>query len=262
MRMRLSNGLALGYRSSGVGRVLVLLHPVGTRGEFWSGVVEQLRDEHRCISIDLRGCGESDTPGAKFTIDDLADDVIELLRVQGLTGAVVIGCSMGGMVAQGVALKAPELLSGMVLTGTLHTQTPERRGIPLQRAQDALAGMPPLIEDTLARWFPPEFARANAGTVERVRQWLIELDPVVFSWSWEAIAGLAYGERLRGVAVPALLVRGTEDAAGRAMPEMAQLLQRAQFVEMAQAGHMAPMEQPHAFAELVRGFIAHEIEGR
>jgi len=102
----------------------------------------------------------------------------------------------------------------------------------LQRAQDALGGMS------------------------------LELDPVVFFWSWEAIAGLAYGEQLRQIAIPALLVRGTEDAAGRAMPEMAQLLQRAQFFEMPKAGHMAPMEQPQAFAELVRDFIAHEIEGR
>jgi len=90
----------------------------------------------------------------------------------------------------------------------------------------------------------------------------LELDPVVFFWSWEAIAGLAYGEQLRQIAIPALLVRGTEDAAGRAMPEMAQLLQRAQFFEMPKAGYMAPMEQPQAFAELVRDFIAHEIEGR
>lgn len=259
MRFRLSNGLALGYRSRGVGRVLVLLHPIGTRAEFWHGLVACMSDRYRCISIDLRGYGESDTPAAKFTLDELADDVLELLRAQGIHDAIAVGCSMGGMVAQGMLLKAPELFSGMILTGTLHTQTPERRGIPLQRAHDALRGMPPVIEETLKRWFPADYLAAGGADIERVRSWLQELDPVVFSWSWEAIAGLNYGERIRAIAVPSLLIRGSEDAAGRAMPEMAQLLPNGRFIEMANAGHMAPLEQPQAMAVLLREFIAHEI---
>jgi pimeloyl-ACP methyl ester carboxylesterase len=96
--------------------------------------------------------------------------------------------------------------------------------------------------------------------VLRVRRWLLELDPVVFSWSWEAIAGLSYGERLRDIRVPALLIRGTEDAAGRAMPEMAQLLPRGRFIEMPRAGHLAPMEQPELLATMVRDFIGTEVD--
>ncbi|MEN9717307.1 MAG: hypothetical protein RIQ99_185, partial [Pseudomonadota bacterium] len=94
--------------------------------------------------------------------------------------------------------------------------------------------------------------------VQRVRGWLQELDPVVFAWSWEAIAGLQYGERLREIAMPALLLRGTEDAAGRAMPEMARLMQRGHFLEIEGGGHMVPMEQPEAVADLDKGVRGRE----
>jgi 3-oxoadipate enol-lactonase len=259
MRFRLSSGNCLGYWIAGAGRVLVLLHPVGTRARFWQGLGAQLADRYRCLAIDLRGCGESDTPRSRFTLDDLADDVIEMLRSQELRDCVVVGCSMGGMVAQGIALKAPELLAGMVLTGTTYTQTAETRKIPLQRARDCLNGMPLVIDETLRRWFPPAFLAADGPVIKRVRSWLEELDPVVFSWSWEAIAGLDYGERLRQISLPTLLVRGTEDAAGRHMPAMAQLLSRGRFIEMPGAGHMAPMEQPDVLARLLHEFVATEI---
>jgi pimeloyl-ACP methyl ester carboxylesterase len=260
VRFRLKNGLAVGYRTSGAGRVLVLLHPVGTRAEFWDGMSACLEKEYRLLAIDLRGYGESDTPSERFTLDELADDVIELLRAQEIRDSVIVGCSMGGMVAQGMALRAPDLFSGLVLTGTIHTQTPERRHIPLQRANESLAGMPPTAGATLQRWFPAEFLAADGPVVQRVRRWLMELDPVVFSWSWEAIAGLNYGDRLREIAIPALLLRGTEDAAGRAMPEMAKLIPRGHFLEIPNGGHMVPMEQPEVVAAALREFIHAEIE--
>ncbi len=259
MRFRLSNGLAMGYRTSGAGRVLVLLHPIGTGGQFWDEMSAHLVGNYRCLAVDFRGYGDSDTPATKFTLDDLADDVIEFLRAQEIRDCVVIGCSMGGMVAQGIALKAPELLAGLVLTGTISEQSEESRKIPLRRAVDTLKGMPPLIEETLGRWFPRDYLSANGPIVERVRGWLKELDPVVFSWGWEAIAGLNYGARLSAVSMPALLIRGSEDPAGRTMPEMAKLMRRSQFVEIAKAGHMAPMQFSKEFADLLRAFIDKDV---
>jgi 3-oxoadipate enol-lactonase len=260
MRFRLSNGLGLGYRTSGAGRVIVLLHPIGMRAEFWDDLGAYLSDQYRCIAIDLRGCGESDTPHAKFSLDDLADDVIELLRAQSIRDSVLVGCSMGGMVAQGMVLKAPDLFSGMVLNGTSSEQTAESRKVPLQRAEAALKGMTPLIEETLTRWFPRDFLIDNGPAVRRVRAWLQEFDPVIFSWGWEAIAGLAYGSRLRQVSVPTCLIRGAKDPGGQTMPEMAQIMPRGRFMELPEGGHFAPMQLPGPFSEMLRAFIATEID--
>lgn len=257
MRLRLSNGLGLAYRTRGAGRPIVLLHPVGTRGAFWEPVMDLLAERYRPIAVDFRGHGDSDTPSRKFSLDDLASDVIELLTMQGAPGAVVIGCSLGGMVTQGIALKAPELLSAVVIADTGYRQTAETRQAMVQRAAAALNGMPTVIDSTIERWFPAGFRTSQPAAVATVRQWLLEDDPVVFSWCWEAIRDLDYGERLRSIRLPALVVRGAEDASSRrdTMQELAGLLPQGRFVEMPEAGHVAPYQQPAQFVALVRDFL-------
>lgn len=262
MRLRLSNGLSLGYSTQGAGRLIVCLHPVGTRRAFWEPVMERLADRYRLVTVDFRGHGDSDTPPQGFTLDELADDVIELLNQQKASGAVVMGCSLGGMVTQGIALKAPELLSAVVIADTGYMQSEESRKAMTQRAADALRGMPTVIDTTLERWFPAACRRSNPALVEQVKTWLLEDDPVVFSWCWEAIRDLAYGQRLATIKLPALVIRGAEDASSKreTMQEMAKLLPRARYVEIPESGHVAPMQDPDRFAAAVREFLKAEVE--
>ncbi len=261
MHFRLSNGLSMAYHVRGAGRIVMFLHPIGTRAAFWDAVVERISDRYRCITVDLRGHGDSDVPNRRFSLDDLADDAIELLRMERGSGAILVGCSFGGMVAQGVALKAPELLAGIVLADTSHRQTDEGRKITQQRADDSLKGMPAMLDSTLTRWFPPRFLALDPPEVRACRTWLLDDDPVVFSWGWEAIRDLSYGERLKDIALPALVLRGSVDASTprETMQEMARLLPRARYVEIEGAGHVAPLEQPEAFATILREFLERDV---
>jgi 3-oxoadipate enol-lactonase len=263
VQLRLSSGFALGYSDGGSGRPVVFLHPVGTRRAFWAPVIDRLGSNYRSIAVDFRGHGDSDVPHDPFTLDDLADDVVALLRALKTTNVVVVGCSMGGMVAQGIALKAPELLSGMVLAGTNYMQTAESAKAMSRRAEDAQKGMAAVVDTTLSRWFPAAFHTAHPDVVEIVRGWLLEDDPVVFAWCWQAIAKLNYEAGLRKITIPALLIRGSEDASSseERMRAMSSLLLGSRFVAMPEAGHLAPLEQPEVFADLLRGFISHDIAG-
>ncbi|MGY4238358.1 3-oxoadipate enol-lactonase [Bradyrhizobium sp. USDA 4449] len=259
MQIRLSNGLAIGYQTSGTGRVMVLLHPIGTGASFWAPMMRELEREYRCIAIDLRGHGGSDTPLRRFTLDDLADDVIEMLRAQQLDDVILVGCSFGGMVAQGALLRAPELFAGAVLTGTTHVQTDESRDTLLKRAAETRLGMEPLLESTMNRWFAPGFFAQNPNSVAEVRSWLLGIDPIAFAWSWEAIAGVYYGDLLKHIKTPSLLLRGSHDPSGRTMPAMAALMQQARFVEVEGLGHMAPYEGSKKIAGLIRDFVETEV---
>jgi 3-oxoadipate enol-lactonase len=262
MHFRLSNGLALAYHVRGAGRLVMFLHTIGTRGAFWDPLVDRIEDRCRCVTVDLRGHGDSDVPRERFTLGDLADDVIELLRVEGKGDAVLVGCSLGGMVAQAVALKAPELLSALVLADTGHRQTEESRKAVLQRAEASLKGMPAMLSSTLARWFPAPFLALNGAEVESCRQWLLENDPVVFSWGWQAISELDFGDRIANIQIPTLVVRGSADASSsrETMQAMAKLLPRARYAEIEGAGHVAPLEQPHTFAELLVDFFEKDVQ--
>jgi pimeloyl-ACP methyl ester carboxylesterase len=239
----------------------MFLHPVGTRGAFWNPLVALIQKHCRCTTVDLPGHGESDVPNGRFTLSDLADDVIELLRVESRHDVVLVGCSLGGMIAQTIALKAPELLSGLVLADTGYRQTEESRKVALQRAEDSLKGMPTMMNATLERWFPAPFLFLHGDEVQACRKWLLEDDPIVFSWCWQAISELDIGDRLATIQLPTLVTRGSVDASSsrEAMQAMAKLLPHSRYAEIEGAGHVAPLEQPHAFAELLLDFFAKDL---
>jgi pimeloyl-ACP methyl ester carboxylesterase len=133
----------------------------------------------------------------------------------------------------------------------------------LQRAEDSLQGMPAMLNSTLARWFPAPFLALNGEEVEACRKWLLDDDPVVFSWGWQAIGDLDFGDRLAQIRLPTLVVRGELDASSsrQTMQAMAKLLPRARYAEIDGAGHVAPLEQPDAFADLLLDFFATELQG-
>jgi len=261
MQFRLQSHLALRYRTLGAGRTIALLHPIGVHGGFWDPVTTLLARRHRVISIDLRGHGGSDVPGRPFTLDDLAADVVELLRAVGGDRPVVAGCSLGGMVAQGMGLMAPDLAGGYVLAGTNYDLDEGGRGAMAQRAELAAQGMPRIVDTTIPRWFAESFRARDPETVARVRGWLLEADPVVHSWCWSAIRGLAYGERIKAIAAPALVVCGSEDTScpPAVSKRIAALLPRGRYAEMEGASHVAPLEQPQVFAALVEAFMATDV---
>jgi 3-oxoadipate enol-lactonase len=258
MRFRLSSGLALQYRSRGTGPVIALLHPVGLSGAFWDPVIAQLESSFRLVAVDLCGHGGSDVPGRAFSLDDMAADVIELLRAVGQPPCTLVGCSMGGMVAQGIALAAPDLVSGLVVCNASHMRSPESRAAMEKRAVDAEQGMPATIATTLARWFNAEIQASQPDIVSRCREWLLEADPVVHAWSWRAIRDLAYGPRLAEIQAPTLVVTGSDDQSTPAAvgPAMTTLIRNSQHHDFAGAGHLTPLERPAEFSRVLGDFVA------
>ncbi len=257
MRFRLSSGLALGYATRGSGRIIALLHPVGMRAAFWLPVAERLARRYRVIAVDTRGHGDSDVPSRPFTLDELADDVAELLRALAPEPSIVVGCSMGGMIAQGLALRAPELVSKLVLSNTAHTLPAGAREVMEQRAVEATKGMPAVLETTIARWFSESFRKASPDVVTHISEWLLESDPIVHATSWRAIRDLDYAPRLNRIRVPVLVLAGSADVS--TPPALAKALHaslpKASYREFAEAGHMSPLEQPALFAAWTEKFI-------
>ena len=147
MRVKLNNGLSMHYGTRGAGRPVLLLHPVGLKGAFWREVVAELEGECRLIYPDFQGHGESDAPFTPFSLADLADDMAGFLRA--LAGpALVVGCSMGGMVAQGIAVRSPDVVSGVVIANAAHLRNGQGRAVMEQRALAAEQGMPGTLDTT------------------------------------------------------------------------------------------------------------------
>lgn len=255
MRIRLGSGLSIHYKSSGAGRTVLLLHPVGVRAEFWDGVARLLASEFRIIAADTRGHGESDAPVRSFTLDDCVDDFVELLEAVGRPPALVVGCSMGGMIAQGVTARRPDLVAGLVNANTVHKRSPQSLPVFDKRAADALQGMDGVLHTTLSRWFDARACLDNPEAVVFARRCLKEADPVVHGWSWLAIRDLNFADGLRKSGVPALALAGLRDQATalEGMKAMAAEIPGCEYREI-DAGHMSPLEAPGEFAAIVRDF--------
>lgn len=255
MRFRTKSGLSIAYRSRGQGRTMVLLHPVGLCGAFWDGVAAELESEFRIITPDARGHGESDVPSEGFGHDELSDDVADLIRAVGQAPTIVAGCSMGGMTAQALSVRAPELLAGVVIANTAHRRNDQGRATMEQRAQAALKGMPTTLQTTLTRWFDADLQVLRPDLVLKARDWLLEADPVVHCWSWRAIRDLNYAERLEKMTRPAMVIAGLRDQSTpvSAMKDLAATLPDCDYREL-DTGHLAPLEQPQQFAALLRAF--------
>lgn len=244
----------LAHEVSGDGLPIVFLHPIAMRGAFWRPVAKLLKDRFRTILVDLRGHGANPHLHEPFSLDDLAADVIALVRGKGWKPAVFVGCSLGGMVAQGVAVHAPELVSGLVIANSTHRMAPQGVEVMSNRARQALDDFAGAVDSDLRRWFSPVYSQAHPETVDQARQWALANDPHVVANGWRAISGLNYEARLGSVKQPVLAVTGSLDPASP--PAQTQTIAKAfpngTYFELAGAGHFAPLEQPEAFADVVR----------
>src|SRR5438105_14455446 len=98
-------GRAVVYEAAGAGRLVVLINGLGSsRGAFWRQV-PALAERFRVVTIDNRDAGESDHAGAPYTVGEMADDVAAVIRALGVDKAHVAGISLGGMIAQELALR-------------------------------------------------------------------------------------------------------------------------------------------------------------
>ncbi len=256
MRFRLKNGLSIGYRTRGVGPTIILIPAIGCLKEMWDGVIAELEGSYRCIAMEVRGHGESDVPSGPFDMDDLSDDVIEMIRAIGGGKAIVGGCSMGGQIAQAVGVKAPDILNGIFISNTGYLRNDKIREVMEARAVACEKGMSGPIWTTLNRWFNEDYKKAHPENVKLAYEWLINADPIVHAWSWRAIKGLNFADRLVQLKVPALAIAGELDqsSAPAEVEAMAKAIPNCMYRMCEGAGHLSPVESPREYAGFLREF--------
>lgn len=249
--------LRLHGRGAGSGPLTVLLHPVGLDGSFWGGLPAALAGRRHVLSLDLAGHGASPAVQRPRPIEAYADDVAAAIRGVGDGPAEVVGLSFGGMVAQMVAIRHPDLVAALVPCGCGGTFAAEIRPILRERGLTAERdGMQAVLEPTLTRWFTPGFL-SNAA-VERVRDRLLADDVAGWSAGWHAIAGLDATPHLGAIQVPTLVIAGELDAAtppAVAEATVARAIPGARFTVLPGAPHMMQIECEAAYTEAVAGFL-------
>ncbi|HEY2019544.1 alpha/beta hydrolase [Paraburkholderia sp.] len=247
----------IAYSRRGTGRPLVLLHPIGVDRSWWDEYAEAWAASYDVVAIDLRGHGESSLVTAPVTLADHAADIAAVLRQERLTGATLIGVSMGGMIAQRVAIQFPELVGALILCATAGGFPAEVRPRILARGDISRNGsMSEVIDETITRWFAADTPRPEL--VEKCRARLAADDWYSWSANWQAISLLDNLGELPRVTAPALVVAGDADASipPAVSQKIADALPNSRFVAVPGAAHFGAFEMRDTFAAIFDDFLS------
>lgn len=251
----------LRFERRGEGPPVLLIAGLGDPLEIWQAQLEALAGERTLIAFDNRGVGGSTLPDGPFDIATMADDAAALLDALAIAEPVhVAGFSMGGAIAQELALRHPERVRSLLLSGTW--AGPDRRLTSLfehWRWMTEAAPTPRARSEGIALWvFTP---RAHAdGTVEAaIEAFLADPNPQpleAFRRTLDACIGHDARDRLGAITAPTLVCHGDIDAvcppaANRALAE---LIPGAEITVLEGEGHLPLIESPERFGSVLTGF--------
>lgn len=259
------NNIRLRYESWGDGPPVVMLHGLGSSADDWVFQLPDLGRHFQCIVPDLRGHGRSDKPDEPYTMALLASDVAGLITALGRGHVHVVGLSLGGMVAQQLAIANPGWVRSLVLINTLPGLWPPPRSMvfTLWRRVRALRRERTQSMQTTARLvadslFPESHQKLFHDVTERR---IGENDAAAYRRSTGAIARFRPGRGLRGVMCPTLIVSGEMD---NIVPMVYQerllrQLPHARMVKIAGSRHASNIDRPDAVNPVIVQFLL-EIE--
>lgn len=261
------NGLEINYEITGTGKPLVLISGLGYPLWQWHRMVPLLANHFQVITFDNRGVGQTDKPAGLYTAQLLASDTAGLLDVLGIEKATILGHSMGGYIAQAMALDYPGKVEKLILCST-NFGGPHH--VPI--TAEAWAVLSDTTSDPLTRFknglvvsTAPGWAESNPGMVEEWVQWRISNPMDLAGYQSQMAIGLgliseeaAFENRLTSIKIPALIIFGEHD---KVVPPanaglLAAKLQNSRVLILPDAGHFFPIEVPETASQAVIQFIS------
>jgi pimeloyl-ACP methyl ester carboxylesterase len=254
--------MRLDFDDDGPGPVVVLLHGFPFDRTMWSNQQSTVGAIYRVIAPDLRGHGTSAAPDGIYTVDEMADDVIETLDELHLTGPLVFGgLSMGGYLVLSIAARYPDRVKGLMLMNTRATaDSPEaaRNREELARQVEAAGNAEAIVSTMLPRYFARSTFEHHPHLIARMHHQMAKTPA-------RAVAGTLRGLARRPdrtallpeIAAPALVLTSRDD---QLIPfeeseAMARSLPSARLVAIDGVGHVAPLENPKATNAAILKFL-------
>jgi 3-oxoadipate enol-lactonase len=248
------NGVLLHYRLHGpIGApALALVNSLGTDARIWDAVIESVSGSYRVLSYDKRGHGLSDALHGDYALADHIGDLAGLLDHVGIERLALAGVSIGGVIAQGFALRYPRRLAALVLCDTaprIGDAAFWARRMETIRS-DGLAG---IADGIMERWFSARYRQEQATDLAGWRNMLLRSHLEGYLASCATLRDTDLTDAIGGITTPTLAVVGDEDGSTPValVKACADAIPRARFEIVAGAGHIPSIEKPAELAALM-----------
>jgi 3-oxoadipate enol-lactonase len=258
-----SQGVKIAYEIRGDGESLVLVHGLAYDRYGWGRFPDLLAQRFRVVLIDNRGVGESDAPEGPYAVAQMAADVIAVLDHAGIERTNLFGVSLGGYIAQEVALTHPERLAKLVLASTapggLKAHPMPAAGLEAfgkYPTMDRDAGLRLMVENSLGE----HGVRDVPGLADEIFAYRLAHAPSLAAWQAQAYAGATFDayDRVCSIQAPTLVVQGGADNVvdPRNAELLGELIPNARVEIVPDRGHLLVWEDSERVAELVTEFLS------
>lgn len=235
---------------------IVFSNSLGTDYRIWRDVIVRLAGDFGIIAYDKRGHGLSEHGDGDITMDDHIDDLAALIEHFEAKNVIVCGLSVGGMIAQGLAAKRPDLVRALILCDTGHKiGTPEMWDARISAITEQ--GIAAISDAILERWFTQDYRSADNAEFTGYRL-MLERTPVEgYVGTCAAIRDSDFTQSSSELALPVICVVGSEDGSTppQLVGELARLIPGAMYQEIPAAAHLPCIEKPVELTETIRAFI-------
>lgn len=250
------------------GPPLVLIGGWASYRWIWFRQVPTFKEKYKCIVFDNRGAGKTSKPDIQYTMEMFAADTVGLMDALGIQSAHILGISMGGLIAQQVAISYPEKVRSLILVST-HFGGPN--SIPMDDRNMALLIALPTetISKEQARemryraTFSEQFLRENRDVIEHIDEWAEKLPTPLFAQVHQSLAVGAFNaeEKVKNITASTLIIHGDSD---RAVPTkngelLAKIIPISRLSLIKGGSHFSIIEKYQEFNKIVMDFID-EIE--
>ncbi len=161
--------------------VVVLVHGLGLNRRMWNAFTLALSRRYRVLAYDLFGHGGSAPPPGAVSLSMFSLQLRALLDAHGVERCAVAGFSLGGMINRRFARDFPESVTALAIFNSPHKRSAREQKLVEQRAARTAENMAAALDETMARWFTPEFRAAQPQSIAQVRRWVRANDPAVYA---------------------------------------------------------------------------------
>ena len=251
--------MEMNYREEGSGFPLVLIH--GLNGDLtgWTLVIPEFAKHFRTLAIDVRGHGESGKPDQPYSIKEFSQDLREFLSQMRIAQAHILGLSMGGAIAQQLALDYPQVVRTLILISTFsHVDDPCRKAFTLLRQALATGGYPAFFDEVVRLAFTPRYIAANPQAIADLKEKRIRINsPAAIGRATDACLAFDLRDQIARIPHPTLIVSGQEDVFTpiHLAEEIHKAIRNSEWKILEGVGHNLYIEKASEMVPLVLEFL-------